>query len=525
MMNENPSWKKLQDCFESVSDLKMRDLFLADLQRGGKFSCEHDGLFLDYSKNRITDTVLELLLDLAHEADVEGWRKRLFCGEEINTSESQSALHVALRDNGDGPASLAAKTHEVLTDKAHLYEVCESIRSGKRTGFSNKPFRDIVNIGIGGSHLGPAMACHALAHLASENLRVFFITSVDACQISEVFKQIDPEKTLFIVTSKTFKTQETLANAKYAREWINSYYDSHHNGTGKAWTKHFLAITANSENAIQFGIAADKVLKIPNGVGGRFSLWSSVGLPLAILIGSNHFEELLAGARSMDTHFVQAPFASNMPVLLALLDIWYINFYKVSSRAVLPYDDALKLLPDYLQQLEMESNGKSVGRDGHILPYETAAVVWGKSGLEGQHTFYQLLHQGGRIVPSDFIITAKNQDAMMSPSDNILRVNFLAQTRALMCGNNLSENNPHRYNPGNQPSNALVLDTLSPFTLGLLLALYEHKVFVQAVIWGINPFDQWGVELGKCLATDLPRTSESELDSSTCMLMKRLRLR
>ncbi len=516
MINESLIWKKLQVHFERTPGLQIRDLFSADPQRFQKFSCEHAGLLLDYSKNRVTGVTLELLVELARAADVEGRRDRLFRGEPVNTSEARPALHPVLRDDGHGPAAAAGRTGEAAADKARLYGMCEDLRTGRRTGFSGKPFRDVVGIGIGGSHLGPAMACHALAHLARGDFRVFFVAGADPRRMSEVLEQVDPERTLFVVISKTFATRETLVNAECAKDWINRRC-----GDDQAWRKHFLAITANADAAARFGISADRVLKLWRDVGGRFSLWSAAGLPLAVLLGSECFEELLAGARSMDVHFAQTPLASNMPVILALLDVWYVNFCGAGSRAVLPYDYALERLPDYLQQLEMESNGKSVDCDGRALAYATAPVVWGKSGLEGQHAFYQLLHQGGRLVPSDFIIVAKSARAA-SPGDDLLRANFLAQTRALMCGDD-GAGDAHRRNPGNQPSNALVLDELSPFTLGLLLALYEHKVFVQATIWNINPFDQWGVELGKRLAAGLLSGRESDLDGSTRGLSERLR--
>ena len=509
MINESKAWKKLQAHFEQLSDLHMRDLFSDNPERFEKFSFEHAGLLIDYSKNRITTKTLELLISLAREADVEGRRDMLFRGEPVDTSEVWPAMHPVLRDDGSGPAAVAGRTADALADKARLYEVCAAIREGRHTGFSGKPLRDIVSIGIGGSHLGPAMACHALAHLALEACRVFFVTSTDPRQVSEVLEQLDPERTLFVVTSKTFSTRETLANAKHARDWIN-----HHCNDGQAWQRHFLVVTANVDAAVRFGIPADNVLKLWNNVSGRFSLWSSAGLPVVVLVGDKHFEELLAGARCMDTHFAQAPLATNMPVILALLDIWYVNFHGVSSRAVLPYDYALKRLPEYLQQLEMESNGKSVDRDGRSLPYATSPVVWGGSGPEGQHAFYQLLHQGKHLIPSDFIITMNSGGTLLS-HDDIRCADFLAQAHALMHGNSATtEGDARRRNLGNQPSNALVLKELSPFTLGLLLALYEHKVFVQAVVWDINPFDQWGVELGKYLTAGI-LDSQNHLDSST----------
>ena len=515
MIDKSPIWKELQRCCERSSGLRMQDLFADDPRRFQKFSCEHQGLFLDYSKNLITDTSFRLLIELARQAEVETWLVRLFAGEHVNSSERSPALHTVLRDDGRGPAAAAGSSEAAAADKARMYEICEAVRSGRRVGFSRKPLRHIVNIGIGGSHLGPAMGCKALAGLGLAGLDVSFITSVDGCQMSEVLNRIDPEKTLFIVTSKTFATRETLTNAQRAREWINSFYRD-----ARAWEKHFLAVTGQVDAALRFGVPADNVLRIWNSIGGRFSLWSAAGVPLCILIGSDRFEELLAGALSMDTHFSKAPLASNMPVILALLDIWYVNFHGAGSRVVLPYDHALKLLPEYLQQLEMESNGKSVDREGRPLHYATAPVVWGKDGIEGQHAFYQLLHQGTQLVPADFIVTARSNQPM-SPNDEILRANFLAQTRALMCGEE-NPGEPYRNNAGNKPSNALILDTLSPFTLGLLIALYEHKVFVQAVIWGINPFDQWGVDSGKRLAAELLDLEAEQLDSSTRGLLRRL---
>ncbi len=513
MINQSAIWKKLQDHFKQVSDLKLRDLFAADAKRFRKFSLEREGLFLDYSKNRITDVTFGLLMELAREAEIEAWRERLFRGDKVNLSEAKPALHAALRDDGHGPAAAAGKSDEAASDRARMYELCEEVRAGRRTGFSGKPFRTVVNVGTGGSHLGPATACRALAHLGRDDLSVSFVTGADERRIAEVLSRADPEQTLFVVTSKTFATRETLTGAERARDWIVGHY-----GAGDAWPAHCLAVTANVEAALRFGVPRANVLTIRDEVGGRFSLWSSVGFPLAALAGSERFDELLAGARNMDAHFAEAPLESNIPVILALLDVWYVNFHGAGSRAVLPYDYALERLPEYLQQLEMESNGKSVDRDGRVLEYATAPVVWGKAGIEGQHAFYQLLHQSKRLVPCDFIVTAKNAG---SPGNHgFLHANFLAQSRALMYGDDAGD--PHRRHPGNQPSNALVLDALSPFTLGLLLALYEHKVFAQAVIWGINPFDQWGVELGKRIAAELPLGRGDELDGSTRGLMKRL---
>lgn len=512
MINESSTWKKLQDHFKQTSGLHLRDLFAADARRFQTFSCEHQGLFLDYSKNRITGVTFELLTELAREAGVEAWRERLFRGDPVNLSEAKPALHPTLRDDGHGPAAAAGKSDEAAADRARMYELCEDVRAGRRTGFGGKPFRTVVNVGTGGSHLGPAAACRALAHLGRDGLNLSFVTGADDRRLSETLNRSDPERTLFVVTSKTFATRETLAGAERARDWITGHY-----GADDAWRAHCLAVTSNPVGALRLGVPRENVLTIRDDVGGRFSLWSPVGFPLAVLIGSERFEEFLAGARSMDAHFAGAPLESNMPVILALLDVWYVNFHGAGSRAVLPYDYALERLPEYLQQLEMESNGKSVDRDGRAIGYATAPVVWGKVGVEGQHAFYQLLHQGKRLVPCDFIVTAKSADP--SPSDDFLHANFLAQSRALMCGD---DGDPHRRNPGNRPSNALVLDALSPFTLGSLLALYEHKVFVQAMIWSVNPFDQWGVELGKRVAAELPGVRENDLDGSTRGLMKRL---
>ena len=494
----------------------MRDLFACDARRHERFSIAYRGLLLDYSKNRISDEALALLFELAREAQLEKWRERLFRGEAVNTGEHKAALHLVLRDDGHGPAAAAGKTDEVVADKARMYALCEDIRAGRLTGYGGQPLRNIVNIGIGGSYLGSATTCHALAHLAADDLRVFFITNVDARQMSQTLAELDPEHTLFVVTSKTFTTQETLVNARRAKEWITG-----HCAADEAWHQHFFAITARVEEALRFGLPTDRILPLWDSVGGRFSLWSCANFALAVLIGSREFEQLLAGARSMDAHFFSAPLTENMPVILGLLGIWYVNFFNAGSHVVLPYDHALERLPAYLQQLEMESNGKSVSRDGRRLPYATAPVVWGGSGLEGQHAYYQLLHQGERLVPADFIITA-NSTQELRPNDDILRANFLAQTHALMHGDECADNDMRRHSSGNQPSNALVLDTLSPFILGLLLALYEHKVFVQATIWGINPFDQWGVEFGKRLSVALLSGNSGELDASTRALMTRL---
>lgn len=463
----------------------MRKLFEDDPERPRRYSLTCDDLFLDYSRNRADDETMRLLARLAEEAELPEWRRRLFAGEIVNTSERAPALHPALRDSGEGPAAAAARA-DAAALRRDLYAFCEDVRAGRRVGASGAEFTDVVNLGIGGSHLGPAAACRALARFGEARPQAHFVSGVDARR--PLPRALDPRSVLFVVTSKSFRTPETLASARHARDWLCRHY-----GDDDSWRAHFIAATAKPELARAFGLPPEHCFPMWDAVGGRYSLWSAAGLPLLLRIGARHYQALLDGARRMDEHFATAPLLGNMPVIMALLGVWYAAFNGAATQAVLPYDAALALLPAHLQQLHMESNGKSVDRDGE--PAGAAApIVWGGLGLEGQHAYYQLLHQGAHLVPCDFIIAG-------AESGEFALASLLAQGQALMRGCEAAE--PHRRMPGERPSNAVVMKSLTPRALGMLMALYEHKVFSQAVIWRVNPFDQWGVEFGKTLAERL----------------------
>jgi glucose-6-phosphate isomerase len=494
-------------------------------------------LLLDYSKNRITDQTLGLLVDLARQADVEGWRRRMLAGEAINVTEDRAVLHVALRAPAGevfaGDAEIAAT---VTAARAAQRDFAEAVRSGRRTGTSGASFTDVVHIGIGGSHLGPALVVEAFAPWSSGGPRVHFVSNVDGSAIAEVLAGCDPASTLFLVASKSFTTEETLTNARTARAWLMD-------GLGEAAVAdHFVALTATPEKAAELGIT--QVFAFWDWVGGRYSVWSACGLPIALAAGADQFDDFLAGGHAMDRHFVDAPLTANMPVILALLGIWYRGFFDCVGHAVLPYDQHLALLPAYLQQLDMESNGKGVDRDGEVIDTGTAPLVFGAPGTDGQHAFYQLLHQGPGTVPADFIAASSNPFAAAGHHD-LLLANCLAQSAALMAGRDAAEASrvlsesgveksaaqaqaPHRALPGNRPSNTVLARVLDARTLGMLIALYEHKIFVQGVIWGINSFDQWGVDLGKELARAVvPRltgeTTNADQDASTEGLIAAIR--
>ena len=505
------AWQALAAHHASGASLDLRRLFDEDPARFDKFSVSHGGVLLDYSKNFVTADTMRLLATLAHERGLPAEIKRLFAGEKINATEGRAALHTALRSDHaltiDG-RDIAA---EVKAGLAKMRQFSEGVRSGKLQGAAGRPFTDVVNIGIGGSHLGPELACEALEPYSTGSPRVHFSSNVDGAQISRLLATLDAETTLFIVASKTFTTQETTVNALSAREWLTAKL-----GKAERASLHFAAVTASPDKAVAAGIAPDRIFAFWDWVGGRYSLWSAVGLPIALAVGMGRFEELLAGARGMDGHFSSTPLEFNMPAILGLLEVWYVNFCGARTRAVLPYDQRLALLPDYLQQLEMESSGKSVMRDGATVDHATAPITWGGPGTNGQHAFFQLLHQGTQLVPADFIACCKPHHKLPRHHD-ILLANFFAQTEALLRGRNADDVRremesrgagpdeiarlaPHRLCPGNRPSTSIMLSELTPRTLGALIALYEHKVFVQSVIWNINPFDQWGVELGKQLA-------------------------
>lgn len=491
----------------------MRDLFAKDPRRFEKFSLEACGILLDYSKNRITEKTMRLLVALARETDVEGWRDRMFAGEKINVTEQRAVLHVALRNRANRPILVDGKDvmPEVNMVLEKMRAFSEAVREERWRGYTGKPITDVVNVGIGGSDLGPAMVTEALKPYAKNTLRDHFVSNVDGTHLAEVLKRVYPETTLFIISSKTFTTQETLTNARSARAW---FLDA--TGDESAIARHFVALSTNAKEVAAFGIDVNNMFEFWDWVGGRYSLWSAIGLSIAIAIGFENFEDLLTGAFEMDEHFRTAPLERNMPVILALLGIWYRNFFGAESYAVLPYDQYLHRFPAYLQQLDMESNGKSVSRNGKRVDCATGPVLWGEPGTNGQHAFFQLLHQGTALVPADFIAPIETHNPI-GEHHAILLSNFFAQTEALMRGKTEREVKeemrregfsrkdierllPHRVFEGNRPTNTLLLQKVTPHSLGALIALYEHKVFVQGIIWNVNSFDQWGVELGKQLA-------------------------
>ena len=487
----------------AVAGVHMRDLFAADPRRFERFSLRVGDLLLDYSKNRITEETLALLVRLAEEADVAGWRERMFGGEKINTTENRAVLHVALRNRSNTPVMVDGEDvmPKVNAVVERMGAFAEKVRSGEWRGYTDERITDVVNIGIGGSDLGPQMVYQALKPYRHPRLKVHFISNVDGAHVKEVLESLKPETTLFIVSSKTFTTQETMANANYARAWFLAQSQA-----AEHVARHFVAVSTNREAVAAFGIDPAGMFEFWDWVGGRYSLWSAIGLSIVLAVGGERFVELLEGAHAMDTHFRSAPLERNMPVILALLGVWYNNFFGAESHAILPYDHYLRSLPAYLEQADMESNGKSVDRDGHAVDYATGQIIWGTTGINGQHAFYQLLHQGTRLVPADFIVSVTPHTELQAHHD-ILIANFLAQTEALMRGRTLEETRAQtgqaaafKVFDGNHPSNAILLQQITPHTLGMLLALYEHKIFVQGVIWNLDSYDQWGVELGKQLA-------------------------
>ncbi|WP_443147516.1 glucose-6-phosphate isomerase [Prosthecomicrobium sp. N25] len=523
----------------AIEPLHMRDLFAADPERFARFSARQGDLLLDYSKNRIAPTTMELLVELARAADLEDWRDRMFAGEPINLTEGRAVLHVALRNRS--ARAVMVEGRDVMPDVTDVLvrmgAFAEAVRSGAVRGSTGKAFTDVVNIGIGGSDLGPAMVTLALAPY-HDGPRVHFVSNVDGAHIHDTLKGLDPETTLFIVASKTFTTLETMTNAATARAFAAGRLGE------EAIPAHFAAISTAIPKCRAFGIPEDRIFGFWDWVGGRYSVWSAIGLPVAIAIGSERFEQFLAGGHAMDEHFRTAPLAENLPVILGLLGVWYRNVLGFASHAVIPYDQRLARFPAHLQQLDMESNGKSVRRDGRMVARETGPVVWGEPGTNGQHAFFQLIHQGTDPVPVDFLLAAEPHE-QLSDHHAKLVANCLAQSEALMRGKTADEVRaelsaagldpdavaalaPHKVFPGNRPSNTLLYRRLDPETLGRLLALYEHKVFVQGVIWDVNSFDQWGVELGKQLATELLPVVKGEKpadgrDASTAGLVAHFR--
>ncbi len=512
-LKQSAAWKALEAHYEQAGGLHMRDLFAADPQRFARFSISFEDILVDYSKNRITDETVKRLLDLAGEAGLRQRIDAMFSGDRINFTENRSVLHTALRRGNGGPltvdgADVMPKIRAVL---AKMRAFSNAVRKGDWKGCTGKAITDVVNIGIGGSDLGPVMVTRALKPYTRTGLRVHFVSNIDGTHIIETLKQKRPETTLFIIASKTFTTLETLTNARTARNWFVEA-----TGNEAAVAKHFVALSTNAREVRAFGIDPANMFEFWDWVGGRYSLWSAIGLPIAIAIGMARFEELLEGAHAMDEHFRAAPFEGNIPVLLGLLGIWYRNFFDAPTHAVLPYDQYLDRLPAYLQQADMESNGKGVDRDGKPVDYATGPVIWGEPGTNGQHAFYQLLHQGTQLVPADFIAAAESHNPV-GEHQKILLANCFAQTEALMRGKDADEARrdleaaglsgerldallPHRVFDGNRPTNSILYRRLTPRTLGALIAMYEHKIFVQGAIWNINSFDQWGVELGKQLA-------------------------
>jgi glucose-6-phosphate isomerase len=531
------TWKTLTGAAESARGVHLRDLFAADAQRFSSLSARWNDWLLDYSKQRISTGTMKQLHELWRAADVSGWIARMRAGDAINHSEGRAALHIALRQPaGKGPILHAGRDvmPAVLGELDKMQRFAAQIHGRHWRGATGEPITDIVNIGIGGSDLGPRMATQALAAFRHPELKVHFVANLDGADLATVLAGLQPRTTLFIIASKTFTTQETMQNAASARSWLVEALGE------AAVVRHFVAVSTNLAEVARFGIDPDNAFAFWDWVGGRYSLWSTIGLPLVLAIGFDNFRQLLAGAHAMDEHFFSAPVAENLPGLLALLEIWNTNFLGADTRALLPYSQSLALLPRYLQQLEMESNGKQVDRQGLPLECATAPVLWGEAGTNGQHAFYQLIHQGGRLIPCEFIACRQPDFALPGHHEKLL-ANCFAQSEALMRGKTLAETTteltasgmaaeqvnvlaPYRSFPGNQPSTTLLLPRLDPFNLGALLALYEHKVFVQSVIWDINPFDQWGVEYGKQLASRLlpiieGKTSAAGLDSSTAGLI------
>lgn len=536
-LTQHPVWNKLCAHQQSIAKTHMRDLFANDPKRFDKYSLKFADLLLDYSKHRITDETLPLLFQMAREAHIENARDSMFAGEKINLTENRAVLHTALRNRANTPVYVDGK--DVMPDVnavlKQMREFSTQVRNGTWLGYTGKAITDIINIGIGGSDLGPVMVCDALKPYAQAGLSIHFVSNIDGAHLMRALEKCKPETTLFIVASKTFTTQETMTNALSARTWfLESAKDSAH------VAKHFVALSTNAKAVADFGIDTKNMFAFWDWVGGRYSLWSAIGLSIALYIGMDNFEALLTGGYEMDMHFKTAPLEQNMPVILALIGIWYNNFFHVDSQAILPYDQGLARFPAYMQQADMESNGKFICRDGTRVQYKTGSVIWGEAGTNGQHAFYQLIHQGTQIVPADFLMPVHSHYAIGKHGyahHKILLANFLAQTQSLMLGKTKEEARlelekqgltgdalekllPHKVFEGNRPTTSILFDKLTPNTLGKLIALYEHKIFVQGIMWDINSFDQWGVEYGKQIAQQiLPQlTSEGKVtnyDSST----------
>jgi glucose-6-phosphate isomerase len=552
-LRDRPAWAALSGHYEAVRELQMRELFAGDPGRGERLTADGAGLYLDYSKNRITDETLQLLVALAEQSGLAERTAAMFAGERINVSENRSVLHVALRMPRDTPlivdgVDVVAQVHEVL-DRMGAF--AEKVRSGEWTGHTGRPIRNVINIGIGGSDLGPVMAYEALRHYSRRDMTFRFVSNVDLTDFVEATRDLDPAETLVIVSSKTFTTLETMTNAHSAREWMLAGMD----GNEQAIAKHFVAVSTNADAVAEFGIDTDNMFGFWDWVGGRYSMDSAIGLSTMIAIGPERFGELLAGMHAMDEHFRTTPFAENLPVLMGMLAVWYGSFFGAQTYGVMPYEQYLKRFPAYLQQLTMESNGKHVTLEGAEVDYQTGAVYWGEPGTNGQHSFYQLIHQGTKLIPVDLIGFGQSlieDEGSGSPASgrlrhprgplgshhDILMSNVFAQAQALAFGRTAEEVRaegaseavvPHKVMEGNRPTNVILATRLDPYTLGTLVTLYEHSVFTQGVIWSIDSFDQWGVELGKALAKqiipELTAADEPRLehDSSTNALIRRYR--
>ncbi len=532
MISETPAFRDLQSHYNNIKNLHMRTLFSDNPHRFKEFSITFEDMLFDYSKNIITSDTKEKLIALAVEADVEGWRKKMFNGTSINLTEKRAVLHTALRYQGEESIILNGQniTRDIADVLNRMEVFSDKIRKGQWKGATGKEITSVVNIGIGGSDLGPVMAYEALAPWHHERLSCYFVSNIDGTHMAETLKKCDPETTLFLVASKTFTTQETLTNAHTARNWLIESLGS------KAVSAHFAALSTNASAVEEFGINVDNMFPFWDWVGGRYSLWSAIGLSVMIAIGADHFRAMLKGAYAMDKHFCEAPLEENIPVLQALLGLWYRNFFNYPAIAILPYDQYMHRFAAYFQQADMESNGKSITKNGQKVNYETGPILFGEPGTNGQHSFYQLIHQGTTPIPCDFIAPAISQNPIGDHHQKLLS-NFFAQTEALMLGKNTDEVRqelkkqgklesdiatllPHKVFSGNRPSNSILLKEINPYTLGMLVAMYEHKIFVQGILWNVNSFDQWGVELGKQLANSiLPELSGTEEilthDSST----------
>lgn len=532
-----PAWEALKIHQNQIVTQRMQDWFADDTTRFERFSLTLCGILFDFSKNRITDETLRLLVDLAEACDLSQKIENLFTGQTINTTENRPALHTALRQSTTAPILVNGENimPAIHANLRKMREVSERIRRGQWLGSTGKPITDIINVGIGGSHLGPLSTIHALVDYASPTLRCHFISNVDSAHLDEVLRQINPETALFIISSKSFTTLETHTNARTIKRWLEQALG--HTTLGQ----HFISVTSAFDKAVEFGVLPEHIFPLWDWVGGRYSIWSAIGLPLAIMIGMDHFQDFLRGAEEVDLHFRHTAFDKNIPVLMALLGIWYINFFQANNHAIVPYTHHLSHLRTYLQQADMESNGKNISNHGHTLSYSTGPIIWGEQGCNAQHAFHQLLHQGHHLIPVDFILVGACQNAYENHQD-ILVASGLSQAQALLRGKSFeeayaeliakgySEENAsflaqHKTIPGNRPSNTLFLSNMTPYSLGALLALYEHKIYVQGAIWNINSFDQWGVELGKLLLPQIlddlqrPETTMPH-DSSTSGLIE-----